>query len=894
MAAIDPAALHTLSEVLGSPDAFLPLTWVISEQIGVARSCWPVALPVALPRTLAPAGHRLRVEEQGQAIPSQLQVLTSWDDGSAQYAIVHAVVNIAAHATIHLQLAAVTDDDDHQAVAVEESGDAITVDTGAARFTVARQGGVQLTSVRHQAGEFIAEGGQAGCFAGWICDAARGGVWVDPSDDRYCETVETRLIERGPARCVIEKRVQFFSGASDVLRTWLIFYRDQPWVRFYSWYEAGDYLYPPTVSREVAFDASLRWAGGAWSLAESRFGTVSEEEVVHLETPAGEAAVVLPWLRELGMEGPANVWGQADPSRQRVRVQWRPIDSADLTRSPMNAPCWVPRYWREAALAVGTAAHPAAAQAIRAELEMRGLHIRPQRGYQPAAALLDRLVLLERDRSMLRQTADAVLGAYLSPDYPRDGIDGSEMRNWESAYFHGFGWRTICADQPRAFCPRRTKPDGVDVLLTAHAFFDDPESLRRAKLQARAWPVNCAPAAMQRYAFTFDDTEGWTGRRQRRGEYSPEAAHLVPYTTNPAYAAHLLATMFWMWTQTGEPMLRDTFDRLLDRLDRYYDDPIWRNRPFDGDRPWIYLRDLVRLYQLTEQPRYRRRAEALARLLPERVSPEAWIGNRYVRLWNVEAYALCYRLTGSEKVRRVHERLIADDVAEAQQHGREGSLLLPIARGFPAELEFVPALFQLAVAVAQQRLWDDRPEARELLGRLWQEGSAHFRSDSPYWPGLQLLIYSHHARQCLQHCSHEEVLDRTTWDLDSLAINILPGELLRLLTLTARRQAPYRYDAATRCLTLEMVVPNDEPLHLTWPSGWCRLGWEGDQLHLSGHLDDGQLRVRITDDGRSTWTPADGLQPADSAFEVQCRKPGAFALICGRRSAQPRMEAPAS
>ncbi len=831
-----PRRLLLLSDLWSDGPGF-PIEVRVEPGDELPRTGWPIAFPLSLPAGVLPAqGATLEVKAGAVSLPSQVEPIIFWPDGSVQHLRLHFLLDLPAGASQTVTIAGVRPERTPGCHVDESTG---WVDTGVARFRVAVEGPQQVIAAERDSVDFIPEGGEAACWAGALLDATSGNF----RDPAHGYNVTCRF-ESGEVFTRVEKGFSTWQDGEEMrMTTHLFFITGQPWVRLYSWGERDDYQHHPLVEREIAFRGRFLSDGPVQPRQESRFGPVSRTGILNLGQRNGyRATLLLPWLRELGVRSAANFLVQPIPGGEEVL--WQPISSPRPGESPMNGPCWVARYWREAALLLGApGGEEHLAQTLCRELRLEGPTASLPHSPDPAQLLEERFTLPAEVGDTLDALATGLTSARLSPDYPHDGIDGQEWNNWESAYFYGFGWRTLHGQQPKAFGPRAMKGDGLHLL----AWRGSPADRRIIALQARAWPVNLAPERM-RWGFGFCDI-GYYGARVPRGHYSREVSCAVPSTSNVAYAGRLLFALYTAACRTGEPMLLPAFERLYRRLFEMFEDK--RDDPFDGDRVWIVLRDLVRLYQYTQSPRFLNDLHRLLSRLPQQMSATQWNHNYQCRFWNNESYALLYRLLGDQRMRRFHEGQIAACLADAQAYAPDEKLLLPMVATLPHELGWGLLAAQWMTAFAAAQAWEGPcGEAQRWFEHYGSVVREHLLVESPVWPGLHYALYPESVYRSKAWCDRGEFAETlsgrsTGWDTDALETTQAPGELFRAWTLHAAALLPYRFDLSRGELTFFIAPVSLSRRALLWSGGSLTVEEKEGQLLVELHQRHGRTLLRF-------------------------------------------------
>jgi len=201
---------------------------LVKEPAGLRADGVPVSAVVPLPRGTFQDTTCLRVTDgAGQSVPAQFEVLTRWwaDDGSLRHVQVHFRADVepytgpaAGEATYHLR-----DDGAGQAAAdlglrVDETGDAVTVETGPLRFTLSKRAFNLFDEVwLDQDGDGVFAPDERVVSSG----ATHGGVLTgrlpgDVQHDAQRDDVIFTVEEAGPLRAVIRVEAPtLFFGTDD-------------------------------------------------------------------------------------------------------------------------------------------------------------------------------------------------------------------------------------------------------------------------------------------------------------------------------------------------------------------------------------------------------------------------------------------------------------------------------------------------------------------------------------------------------------------------------------------------------------------------------------------------------------------------------------------------------
>jgi len=112
----------------------------VRDHAGVAREAWPVRGGVPLQRGVLQECHEARLlDADGRELPCQVRPIARWYDGSVKWALVDTQVSLPASGETQLRLRlGETPQAEGPRVRVAEAPEAVTVDTGPARFVFSR------------------------------------------------------------------------------------------------------------------------------------------------------------------------------------------------------------------------------------------------------------------------------------------------------------------------------------------------------------------------------------------------------------------------------------------------------------------------------------------------------------------------------------------------------------------------------------------------------------------------------------------------------------------------------------------------------------------------------------------------------------------------------------
>lgn len=196
----------------GLPEEGYPVTWGVPFAQGALRDPQKVRI----------------TDPDGVSLPLQTEALRRWPDGSVHWLLLDFVATGAsANRAYTLTYGAeVTPVDAGPAMAIHQNQDAITVDTGAIRFTVGGRAGhllegITLLGEAHPIGESLE--GEVVTRDGWVRSR-----WAPKMEEVVAETV-------GPLRATLRGSGRMMEGARSLGRfTFRVHaYRDRPYLRLF-------------------------------------------------------------------------------------------------------------------------------------------------------------------------------------------------------------------------------------------------------------------------------------------------------------------------------------------------------------------------------------------------------------------------------------------------------------------------------------------------------------------------------------------------------------------------------------------------------------------------------------------------------------------------------------
>ena len=120
-----------------APAADLSVKVVVSEPAGLERKAEPAVGGIPFKKGVVKSVDDLAlVDKDGKGVPVQFSKLAGYDDGSVQWALADFLADIPAKGTLELTLKAGKPAPPTQALAIKETDGEITVDAGAAKFTI--------------------------------------------------------------------------------------------------------------------------------------------------------------------------------------------------------------------------------------------------------------------------------------------------------------------------------------------------------------------------------------------------------------------------------------------------------------------------------------------------------------------------------------------------------------------------------------------------------------------------------------------------------------------------------------------------------------------------------------------------------------------------------------
>ena len=204
----------------------------------------PVSIGVACPRGAVLRAERWGLTDQrGRAVPVQTTTLDRWGDGSVHWLLAEFQADVVAHAASFYALAPdETAVQDGPAVAIEQAGDVLRVDTGVATINVPRSGAGFITS---------ASVGDASLLRSTAITAE------DHRGHRYTFTTRRAVAERAGALSAVVR----LDGA-------LVSASGQGWLDAVMRLSFFAGLGTVTAALEVTNPRAAKHPGGAWDLGD--------------------------------------------------------------------------------------------------------------------------------------------------------------------------------------------------------------------------------------------------------------------------------------------------------------------------------------------------------------------------------------------------------------------------------------------------------------------------------------------------------------------------------------------------------------------------------------------------------------------------------------------------
>lgn len=199
----------------------------VAEETAAPRRAWPVASGVPFPQGALADGGRCRlVDGNGRDVPAQFEPLAYWPDGSVQWLLVAFTADTRAGGeTKYVLQYNVPPRETHTPLRVEQTDAGVIVDTGAARFTIARNGFAPFRDVR--VGDRLITSGDGGGFELTNADGKRFRTDLAAPEEVVVEAA-------GPVRATVKVTGRFAAEDGSTYMRYLCrlhFYAGRAWAR---------------------------------------------------------------------------------------------------------------------------------------------------------------------------------------------------------------------------------------------------------------------------------------------------------------------------------------------------------------------------------------------------------------------------------------------------------------------------------------------------------------------------------------------------------------------------------------------------------------------------------------------------------------------------------------
>jgi len=110
----------------------------VAEPAGVARSNWPLVVNVPFPRGALRDRSSLSLRRGARGLPTQVQLLASWPDGSVRWVRIDSSISLRPHETAKLTVVRAPGTPPERPLTIAKTARAIEVNTGAVHFRIPR------------------------------------------------------------------------------------------------------------------------------------------------------------------------------------------------------------------------------------------------------------------------------------------------------------------------------------------------------------------------------------------------------------------------------------------------------------------------------------------------------------------------------------------------------------------------------------------------------------------------------------------------------------------------------------------------------------------------------------------------------------------------------------
>ncbi len=186
-----------ISDQLSAINEIMQLPVIVEELAGLPREREPltVGLPLARGALSDPTSLRL-IDEQGATLPTQLEALNRWADGSVRWVLLDTLIDVDAKGRRTLSLATVPDAPPTSPLIVEAGREEIRIHTGVVEATLPRSGSSLLTRLRNADGAPLIQEDRG-------LEMLLSGAQLEPS---HLSLTCVDLLTAGPVRTTVEAR----------------------------------------------------------------------------------------------------------------------------------------------------------------------------------------------------------------------------------------------------------------------------------------------------------------------------------------------------------------------------------------------------------------------------------------------------------------------------------------------------------------------------------------------------------------------------------------------------------------------------------------------------------------------------------------------------------------